>query len=48
MITATVGEALFHGVGIFAQESDIEHRGAMLAGEVGDCKSALFGHAGLE
>jgi hypothetical protein len=46
MFAATVGEALFDGVRIFAKEPDIEHRGAMLAGVVGDCKSALFGHAG--
>ena len=32
MVAATVGEALFDGVRIFAKEPDIEHRGAMLAG----------------
>ena len=33
MIAATVGKALFHRVRIFAKEPDVEHRGAMLAGE---------------
>jgi hypothetical protein len=35
MFAATVGEALFDGVRIFAKEPDIEHRTAMLAGRRG-------------
>ena len=46
MITATVGEALFHRFGIFAQQSDVEHKGAETSGRVWlvECgKAALTG-----
>lgn len=46
MVAATVGEALFHRFGIFAQQSDIEHKGAETSGRVWlvECgKAALTG-----
>lgn len=46
MVAATVGEALFHRIRIFAQESDVEHKGAETSGRVWlvECgKAALTG-----